>query len=97
MNEHDVPNPPAFPSHAGDPEMSDPRNQISCGGMTLRDWFAGQALAGLCANAEYLDLLPKASPASEKALAEVVTSIADAMLRNRIPNIDSLAAAGEGE
>ena len=39
-----IENPPAFPSHAGDPEMSDPRNQISCGGMTLRDYFAGQAL-----------------------------------------------------
>lgn len=40
-------NPPAFPSHAGDPEMTDPRNRISCGGMSLRDWFAGQALAGM--------------------------------------------------
>ncbi len=40
---------PAFPSHAGDPEMTDPRNRISCGGMSLRDWFAGQALAGMCA------------------------------------------------
>lgn len=25
------------------------------GGMTLRDWFAGQALAGLCANAAFDD------------------------------------------
>jgi len=40
---------PAFPSHSGNPEMTDPRNRISCGGMTLRDWFAGQALAGMCA------------------------------------------------
>ena len=42
-----IENPPSFPSHAGDPEMSDPRNQISCGGMTLRDYFAGQALTGM--------------------------------------------------
>lgn len=40
-------NPPAFP---GQPRGSD---GAPCGdhipGMTLRDWFAGQALAGLCA------------------------------------------------
>ena len=83
---NDIENPPAFPTRDFDE------------GMSLRDWFAGQALAGLCANAEYLDLLPKASPASEKALAEVVTSIADAMLRARIPNIDQHApAATDGE
>ena len=89
MSKDDVPNPPAFPT----------QNDFAYFyGMTLRDWFAGQALAGLCANAEYLDLLPKASPASEKALAEVVTSIADAMLRARIPNIDQHApAATDGE
>ena len=63
-------------------------SHIHSEGMTLRDWFAGQALAGLCANAAYLDLLPKVSPASEKALAEVALSIADATLaaRNKEPD-----------
>lgn len=35
------PNPPAFPHPSG---------AQGCDGMTLRDWFAGQALAGLMAN-----------------------------------------------
>jgi hypothetical protein len=52
-------------------------------GMTLRDWFAGQALAGMSANAEYLDLLPKTGNSSEKALSEVCFNIADAMLAAR--------------
>lgn len=34
---------PAFPTHDADPG-TDPRSQILSGGMTLRDWFAGQAL-----------------------------------------------------
>jgi hypothetical protein len=40
---------PAFPVHGGY-SGDDPRNQILGGGMSLRDWFAGQALAGLCAH-----------------------------------------------
>lgn len=42
-----MPNPPAWPVH--------PAVRIECGepdfweGMSLRDWFAGQALAGFCA------------------------------------------------
>lgn len=35
----------AFPSHEA--SSTDPRNQISGGGMTIRDWFAGQAMAGM--------------------------------------------------
>ena len=43
---------PAFPTYAGadwdkdplDPYKDDPRNKILGGGMTMRDWFAGQAL-----------------------------------------------------
>jgi hypothetical protein len=43
----------AFPSH--DPESYERRQGHSCNssyedGMTLLDYFAGQALAGLCAN-----------------------------------------------
>lgn len=37
---------PAFPVHGGHSPDDDPRNRILGGGMTLRDWFAGQALAG---------------------------------------------------
>jgi len=41
-------NPPAFPTPKPLDGWGDP-NQ----GMTLRDWFAGQALAGLLAKHEY--------------------------------------------
>jgi hypothetical protein len=40
---------PAFPVHGGNAD-DDPRNRILSGGMTLRDWFAGQALVGLLAD-----------------------------------------------
>lgn len=41
---------PAFPQHgwSSNPEVLD--RMKSQGGMPLRDWFAGQALCGLCAN-----------------------------------------------
>jgi hypothetical protein len=37
-------NPPAFPFTA---PIGNDGASITCHGMTLRDWFAGQALAGL--------------------------------------------------
>lgn len=49
------------------------------GGMTLRDWFAGQALAGYCANPVIFDrfgLLPE-------NVAPECYGIADAMLAQR--------------
>lgn len=50
-------------------------------GMSLRDWFAGQALAGMVVNAkasgpEHLDAL-------QNKLAELSYSMADAMLKAR--------------
>ena len=36
----------AFPVHGGLPG-DDPRNQILGGGLTIRDWFAGQAAANM--------------------------------------------------
>ena len=35
---------PAFPVHGGHHPDDDPRNHTLGGGMTLRDWFAGQAI-----------------------------------------------------
>jgi hypothetical protein len=45
-------------------------------GMSLRDWFAGQALAGLCANRDYVD-------ESFPSIAEYAYHHADAMLKAR--------------
>lgn len=43
---------PAFPVPAGSNGAEHPADRVwnyAVGGMSLRDWFAGQALAGLCA------------------------------------------------
>lgn len=54
---------PAFPSQ-------------SAPGMTLRDWFAGQALAGICAD-------PASASSGAGELARASYNLADAMLRAR--------------
>jgi hypothetical protein len=43
---------PAFPQHKFEsiPGGSGAGNWVNTGGMTLRDWFAGQALAGILAD-----------------------------------------------
>jgi hypothetical protein len=65
---------PAFPVHGGDWPNDDPRNRILGGGMSLRDWFAGQALAGMLASGE--DFRPSAG-------AEAAYLLADAMIAAR--------------
>ena len=57
---------PAFPVYDGS----------KCDGMTLRDWFAGQALAGSLGN-------PESSIISERLMAKVCYDYADAMLVER--------------
>lgn len=52
-----------------------PAETFDVGGMSLRDWFAGQALAGICAD-------PNAG-GSNKAIAVTAYSLADAMLEAR--------------
>jgi hypothetical protein len=61
---------PAFPL-----SNTDPDDYIPFPGMTLRDYFAGQALAGL-ASKTY-------STATNKALAKRSYALADAMLAER--------------
>jgi hypothetical protein len=68
---------PAFPcpddyNQDGTP-IYGPRNLQ---GMTLRDWFAGQALAGLLGNSNY-------GPPNSKEDANMAYLIADAMLKAR--------------
>jgi hypothetical protein len=74
---------PAFPPHGGETLY----HRIS-DGMSLRDWFAGQALAGLVANANLLDFLDEGQrPVSDKDFASVISKgayfYADAMLAER--------------
>ena len=69
---------PAFPSEGeghGNPKYHSP-------GMTLRDWFAGQALAGITANS-YTPWTPDAADISDETLAKSAYDLADAMLAAR--------------
>ena len=62
---------PAFPGFDPASETPKPLN-----GMSLRDWFAGQALVGICANTDW-------TPASSVTLASDAYDLADAMLKER--------------
>jgi hypothetical protein len=61
-------NPPAFPT--------DINANFGRQGMSLRDYFAGQALAGMCAN-------PKCNQYSDEMVAEEAYHQADVMLKKR--------------
>lgn len=72
-------NPPAFPNSV------QPDFQFAEPGMTLRDWFAGQALAGLCANSAMFDWNGPITKVRtyESWAVDIATAIADAMLAER--------------
>jgi hypothetical protein len=70
-------NPAAFPCE--ELKRPDESDWILHRGMTLRDWFAGQALAGLCAQRDGTGDL---SWLRKDAVTEAY-SIADAMLQAR--------------
>ena len=87
------PNPPAFPTTAPLEHWGDPQQ-----GMTLRDWFAGQALPGLLADGLYRRIVSEVAQSEhahlihdKNALAEFVCEriaigvyrLADAMLIER--------------
>lgn len=74
-------NPPAFPmasaNFTADGSFYSAR---STPGMTLRDWFAGQALAGICTPIEGDDACAQWN---HRMLANGAYAMADAMLRAR--------------
>ena len=67
---------PAYP-HSFEDTIGHP-NWLQSQGMTLRDWFAGQAIMGLCADPSNHELFDGPDDAAENAYA-----IADAMLAER--------------
>lgn len=70
---------PAFPSEQG--QTNDGIwNQTYEPGMSLRNYYAGQALAGICANPSFFGSLFQQSP---DAAAEFAADAADAMLKAR--------------
>ena len=65
-------NPPAFPSLSPPGSWDDPGH-----GMTLRDWFAGQALV------ELSSLIEVNNPGTYKVVASFSYQLADALLAER--------------
>jgi hypothetical protein len=76
-------NPPAFPLRArGDGSIFERSHE----GMTLRDWFAGQALAGMMANQAMLNATLRKTQTGESVAdwtAKGAYAVADAMLAER--------------
>ena len=70
---------PAFPSAVAIGPAGDVYEGVD-GGMTLRDWFAGQALAGLLANPSREEAGTRPAEAHYAAASYL---IADAMLAER--------------
>lgn len=71
-------NPPAFPH----PEPRDPSFSTVAGGMSLRDWFAGQALAGLLPSISSIRRNDQYQT-GEEAVAAQAFALADTMLTER--------------
>jgi hypothetical protein len=72
-------NPPAFPSIETHPSFDVPMHHF---GMTLRDYFAGQALLGIAGYFTNLEADEMAEEATKSATASYL--IADAMLTGRV-------------
>lgn len=70
---------PAFPRTKSTGNLSNSTTEIvSVGGMSLRDWFAGQALVGLLTQ-------PAEDEYGPKCFAEDAYEMADAMIEAREP------------
>lgn len=65
---------PAYPHYNIDTEKQYP-------GMTLRDWFAGQALAGMCAG--FVNVIQQNRAEFIHDLIPTTLELADAMLKAR--------------
>ena len=72
---------PAFPQHVFTPMHPGGGQWTTVGGMTLRDWLAGQAMSGCYAGRA--GVLLKLDPENLRADVERFYQIADAMLAAR--------------
>lgn len=70
---------PAFPVAAGDGDIGSQVGSTTWQfpGMTLRDYFAANAMQGICAD-------PSVSPPNAKLIAELSYEVADAMIAERV-------------
>lgn len=70
--------------HTGDPSDDEPTYaDVPHPGMTLRDWFAGQALSGMLAHSTRYRPRDGAPANWHEAIAQEAYEIADAMIASR--------------
>lgn len=81
-------NPPAFPNTGNSGWELEPTE-----GMTLRDWFAGRAMAAIIAKMPFQEFPDDFSPYEKSAIGAY--DYADAMLRARLPAAALDALGGE--
>lgn len=82
-------NPPAFPRPIGIKQPDSRTAHEEQDGMTLRDYFAGQALQGMLANPEFVKASVRQKSSSEETQwwhAITAYQFADAMLKERCKN-----------
>jgi len=73
---------PAFP-HTVEYKGADCGGVVPYGGMTLRDYFAAKAMAGMLADPDTARTVQKARRKMDEAVAELAYMYADAMLKAR--------------
>ena len=73
----------AFPEVISDRDNNGQYDTYSYGGMSLRDYFAGQALVGILANGTYRTGKGVNEKTFDKALAETVYGLADTLIAER--------------
>lgn len=73
----------AFPEHRFESYGSGAGRHLVHGGMSLRDWFAGQALAGLAVHEKPYDNTIDAMDSYCRSLAVKSYRLADAMIKER--------------
>lgn len=69
---------PAFPMQSIGPQFPP-----GYAGMSLRDWFAGQALAGIMANYKFMENIRQGFGSTLPHIPEAAYEMADAMLNAR--------------
>lgn len=81
----EVQNPPALPCkevHYGDYAKGTDDSYTFHTGMTLRDYFAGQAVVGILSGG-FADTIPYSESELETEVSSIAYRIADAMLKGR--------------
>jgi hypothetical protein len=75
---------PAFPVQGVNVEGM---SIVHSSGMTLRDWFAGKALAGFMANPKVDSNTLATMPNGDEVVAKYIFKLADAMLTERAKEV----------